>query len=134
MATRAALAQYVSQQEDRMGMPLRIDDLLFIGIKGTVLALHRATGEEIWRTKLKGADFTNLTREGDLLLAATHGELFCLDVVDGRIRWHNPLRGMGFGIVTFASSPENAAAARKLQADAEAAHASQMTTMTTTAT
>ena len=66
---------------------------IFIGIKGTVAAIDRATGQEVWRTELKGGDFVNaVVQDGDLY-AATHGELFCLDVATGRIRWHNQLKG-----------------------------------------
>lgn len=37
---------------------------LFIGIMGTVVALDRTTGTELWRTKLKGGDFVNILVEG----------------------------------------------------------------------
>ena len=38
--------------------------MVFIGIKGTVLALDRATGQEVWRSKLKGASFVNVILDG----------------------------------------------------------------------
>jgi len=78
---------------------------IYIGIKGTVLALDRATGEEVWRTPLKGGSFVNLTLDGGVLLAATRGEVFCLDPATGDIRWTNPLRGLGYGLVSFIGSP-----------------------------
>jgi outer membrane protein assembly factor BamB len=106
-----------------------VDDLVVIGIKGTVLALDRATGGEVWRAKLKGSGFTNVVREGGALLAATHGELFCLDPHDGRILWHNPLRGMGFGIVSFASDAQQLAAVAQNHADDDAAASATTTSM-----
>jgi outer membrane protein assembly factor BamB len=81
------------------------DRTIFIGIKGTVLALDRATGEEVWRTPLKGSSFVNLALDGGGLLASTHGEVFCLDPATGGIRWNNPLRGLGYGLVSFVGSP-----------------------------
>jgi outer membrane protein assembly factor BamB len=77
---------------------------VFIGIKGTVLALDRASGEEVWRAPLKGSSFVNLVLDGGVVMASTHGEVFCLDPATGAILWNNPLRGMGYGLVAFAGS------------------------------
>jgi outer membrane protein assembly factor BamB len=79
---------------------------LFIGIKGTVLAIDRATGQEIWRTALEGSDFVNVVLEDGVLYAATRGELFCLDPATGQVRWHNPLKGLGWGLVTIANGQQ----------------------------
>src|SRR5947199_819513 len=79
-------------------------NLLFIGISGNVLALDRATGEEVWRTKLKGGDFVNVVYENDALFATAKGELFCLDPTTGDVRWNNKLTGLGWGLVTIAGS------------------------------
>ena len=76
---------------------LTVNDVVVIGIKGTVLAIHRATGQEVWRAKLKGSGFTNLIREDELILAATSGELFCIDLRNGQVLWNNPLKGYGIG-------------------------------------
>jgi outer membrane protein assembly factor BamB len=78
-------------------------NVIFIGIKGTVAALDRATGEGVWLTELKGSDFVNLVLDGDNLYATTKGEVFCLDPTTGAIRWHNPLKGLGWGLVTIAT-------------------------------
>ncbi len=77
---------------------------VFVGIKGSILALERATGRQLWQTPLKGSDFVNLVLDGDDLLATTRGEVFCLDPASGRIRWNNPLKGMGWGLATIATS------------------------------
>ena len=76
--------------------------LMYIGIKGTVLAVDRRTGAEQWRTHLKGSDFVNVVLDADALFATARGELFCLDPATGQIRWNNPLTGMGWGLVTTA--------------------------------
>jgi len=115
---------------------LTVADLVIIGIKGTVLALDRQSGCEIWRAKLKGGDFTNLTFDGDRIYAATGGELFCLEAASGHVLWNNPLKGLGFGIVAIAASAAagqsivntSAVAAQKRAQDEEAAAAVIITT------
>jgi outer membrane protein assembly factor BamB len=78
--------------------------LIVIGIAGTVVALDRSTGQELWRTSLEGGDFTNVVLQDGDLFATTKGELFCLDPATGSIRWQNPLKGLGRGLVTIASA------------------------------
>ncbi len=98
---------------------------LIIGIKGTVLALDRTTGQEVWRTPLKGGDFVNVTLAGERVLATTRGEIFCLDQA-GTILWHNPLKGLGQGLVTVATeagSTQTVVCAEKLQQDMQVAAA-----------
>ena len=87
------------------------DKIVFVGIKGTALALDRATGREIWRTELKGSDFVNMVLDGNELFATTRGEVFCLDPATGRIRWNNPLKGLGWGLITIATPEASAVAA-----------------------
>ena len=97
---------------------------VFIGIKGTAVALDRASGRELWRTALKGRDFVNVVLDGDDLFATTRGQIFCLNAASGRIRWNNPLKGLGYGLVTIATSNTQAAAiaeyGRREQANAAA--------------
>jgi hypothetical protein len=98
--------------------------LLFIGIKGTVLALDRATGQQVWITKLKGSDFVNVVQEDGDLYATNKGEIFCLDPATGQIRWRNPLKGYGWGLVSIASAGSGQSLLiRAKQAEDEAAAA-----------
>src|SRR5258706_3403546 len=87
-----------------------VGKITFIGIKGSVVALDRASGAIVWQTTLKGADFVNLVLDGDTLLATTRGEAFCLDAATGQVRWNNPLKGMGWGIASVATPEGNATA------------------------
>jgi len=80
----------------------RNQSILFVGIKGRVVGIDTATGEEVWRQHLKGGDFVSVALEDGQVYAATHGELFCLDPSTGHIRWRNPLKGLGWGLVTIA--------------------------------
>ena len=87
--------------------------ILLSGIKGHVIALDKATGHEVWRTKLTRGDFVNILLDGDFLFAATSGEVYCLDAGTGTVLWKNPMRGMGLGVVTLltgGSSGNNPAA------------------------
>jgi len=76
-------------------------NLAFFGIKGTVVALARKTGTQVWTAKLKGGEFVNLLLEGDNLYATTRGEIFCLNPETGTVRWHNPMKGLGTGLVSI---------------------------------
>jgi outer membrane protein assembly factor BamB len=77
---------------------------IFLGVHGEVVALDRTTGQELWSAKLNGGDFVNLLLDQDRIIATTKGEVYCLDVATGQILWHNKLPGMGFGIITVATS------------------------------
>ncbi|HEY5914461.1 MAG TPA: PQQ-binding-like beta-propeller repeat protein [Verrucomicrobiae bacterium] len=82
---------------------MKTSDLVFIGIKGSVVALNRATGEQLWATHLKGSDFVDVVVQEETVLASCYGEIFCLDLLTGSARWHNPLKGFGRGLATIAS-------------------------------
>ncbi len=90
--------------------------LIYIGIAGTVLALDRATGREIWRTDLKG-DFVNVVLQDGDLYAAAKGELFSLDPATGNVRWQNKLKGLGRGLMTIAGSNQTVVLSEKKRRD-----------------
>ncbi len=99
---------------------------VFIGIKGSVIALDRATGTQVWETHLRGTDFVNVVLCDGELYAAAKGELFCLDQSTGHIRWRNPLKGYGYGLMTVAiqgGSENQTAVVQKHKRDQEAAAA-----------
>jgi outer membrane protein assembly factor BamB len=106
---------------------MKTSDLIFVGIKGTVLALNRATGNQVWATHLKGYEFVNVAFDCGKVLATCCGEAFCLDPLTGNAVWHNPLKGLGRGLATIASETMTSALppvqAEKLQRDAAAAAA-----------
>ena len=82
---------------------MKTSDFVFIGIKGSVVALNRATGQQVWATHLKGSDFVNVLLEDRAILASCCGEIFCLDPLTGDALWHNPLKGFGTGLATIAT-------------------------------
>jgi glucose dehydrogenase len=82
---------------------MKISDLIFIGISGTVLALDRVTGKQMWATGLKRTGFVNVILQDEAVLACCYGEVFCLDALTGNAKWHNPLKGFGRGLATIAT-------------------------------
>lgn len=89
---------------------MKTSDLVFIGIRGSVVALDRANGGQVWATHLKGWDFVNVVLQNEKLLASCGGEIFCLDPFTGNALWHNPLRGFGTGLSTIATDLNQAIA------------------------
>lgn len=109
--------------------------VVLLGIKGSVIALDRRTGQEAWRTKLKGSGFVNLAIDPQYIYATTYGEIFCLDASNGRLLWNNPLKGLGYGLATIAGHTITAATpistlAQKMH-DVQAAAASSASTAAT---
>jgi outer membrane protein assembly factor BamB len=82
----------------------RIQNLLYVGIYNSVVALDTKTGNEAWRVKLGGMSFVNVYFDGTDLFASSKGEVFCLDPKSGAMVWHNKLKGLGTGFVTLAST------------------------------
>jgi outer membrane protein assembly factor BamB len=74
---------------------------IYLGIRGQVLALDRATGTEMWRTKVKSGAVVNLASDDAFLYASAQGEVSCLDPGTGAILWKNPLSGLGLGLVSL---------------------------------
>lgn len=72
-----------------------IDQLIFVGLNGYALALHRETGEIVWSNdKLESGPVT-LLLDGDRLIVSTGGYIFCLNPLTGEVLWNNPLKGYG---------------------------------------
>lgn len=92
---------------------------VIVGLKGTVVALQRKTGAELWRNPLRdGNDFVNVVIDRDCIFATTSGEIFCLEKDSGKTLWHNSLKGLGRGMVTIASAGSQATVmAEKLRRD-----------------
>jgi len=53
---------------------MRTSDLVFIGIRGSVVAQNRATGQKAWATHPKGSGFVNVLVETEAVLAACTGK------------------------------------------------------------
>ena len=77
---------------------------IFIGIKGSVVAIDRATGDTMWTTHLKSSSFVTVAVEDGSVFAGTAGLLFCLDPSTGYVRWTNELKGFGYGLISIAGA------------------------------
>lgn len=84
-------------------MPPRRPTLVYIGIRGHVVALNRLTGEVVWQKSLKGQYYVQVARDQEFLYATAKGELWCLNPQDGAVIWHNNLKGMGWDLASIAS-------------------------------
>ena len=99
---------------------------IFPGIRGAVVALDRGTGRQLWKAALKGSDFVNVLLDNDRVMAATKGEVFCLDPATAQVLWHNQLPGEGWGLITIATASGSSSAMppfREKQRQDEAASA-----------
>lgn len=85
--------------------------ILVIGTNGTVSGVDTASGDEAWRTRLHSGGLLNMASgdvtvlvDADVVVAGCNGHLFGLDLHRGDILWHNPLRGLGNGVVAMAAA------------------------------
>ncbi|MBA4149402.1 MAG: PQQ-binding-like beta-propeller repeat protein [Verrucomicrobia bacterium] len=107
---------------------MNTSEIIFVGVKGHVVAIEKVGGRILWQTKLKGGflssgGFVTVLVDGDKIYAHAGGELFCLEALTGRKLWNNALDGFGFDIASLAiegaSVPSQAMMARILQKRAE---------------
>ena len=94
---------------------------IFVGVRGTVLALDVGTGTELWRASLKAGHFVNVAFDGQRVIATTRGEVFALDPATGHVLWNNRLEGMGLGFVTIAGAGQVPPMAQSQQNNEQAA-------------
>jgi outer membrane protein assembly factor BamB len=79
---------------------MTIDQLVFVGLNGYAVALHRLTGEIVWSNNQMKSGYVTLLLDGDRLIVSTNGYIYCLCPLTGAILWHNPMSGYGFGAPT----------------------------------
>jgi outer membrane protein assembly factor BamB len=108
-----------------------IDSILFVGLNSRVAALHRNTGEIVWKWRaprpMRGY-VSLLLLDGHRLIASVNGYTYCLDARTGEQYWSNELTGFGWGVTSIAAvgkhnphDPLVAAAAANAAAAAAAA-------------
>ena len=68
------------------------------------MALDRYTGEMVWEWKSpEGKGYVTMLLDGDRLIVAVMGYVYCLDPLFGQEVWRNPLTGKGVGVTSIAS-------------------------------
>ena len=121
MASRSAPAR--SSAASKSSAP----SLLYVGIKGSVVALDRATGSIVWTARLaRGSSLVPLVVENGRVLAVSNGEVSCLDARTGKLIWHNELKGYGTGFAMLAGAQDPSVVAAVAAAAAAAAGAANV--------
>jgi outer membrane protein assembly factor BamB len=82
---------------------MSLDDLIFVGFRGYVMALHRDTGEIVWCNSKLHSGYVSMLLDDDRLIVSCSGYMYCLNPLTGTILWHNPLKGFGTGVAQLVS-------------------------------
>ncbi len=99
---------------------MNVDDLIFVGLNGYCLALHRDSGEIVWSNDQMKSGYVSILLDGDRLIVSTSGYMYCLDPLTGEILWHNPLKGYGMSAPTALVSVRGQGSQTVVQQAAEA--------------
>lgn len=89
-------------------MPLSSSEILVVGTRGYLLAFNKYTGAPLWKYQFErsfwtsGSGFVTTLVDGDKLFAGCYGEIYCFDLLRGRLLWKDNLSGKGYGVVSFA--------------------------------
>jgi len=77
--------------------PMKAEDLVLVTVGYKVVAVAKATGQQVWETELVSrffkpmAPFVTLLIDESGVYAHTDEQLFCLDLLTGNILWKTPL-------------------------------------------
>jgi outer membrane protein assembly factor BamB len=85
---------------------MSVDQFVFVGLNSKVVALDRDTGKMVWEWSAAGiwsGYFVSLLLDGDRLVAAVNGYLYCLNARTGRLLWENQMKGCGLGLTALTS-------------------------------
>lgn len=112
-------------------MQAELDDLIFVGLNGYALAVHRDSGEIVWSNDQMKGGYVTLLLDGGRLIVSCNGYLYCLNPLSGQILWHNPLKGYGVGTPTALVSVRGQGTILNAQQAHEAQASSSSSTTTT---
>ena len=104
---------------------MTIADLIFVGLNGYAVALHRDTGEIVWSNNELKRGYVTFLLDDDRLVVSTNGYIYCLDPLTGRVLWHNSMKGYRLGVTSLASvrGSSGTTVAQAAESDAAAAAA-----------
>lgn len=85
---------------------MSLEDLLFVGFNGRVVALEKRSGELVWDWKCPKptSQMVAILVEGERIYASSAGYTYCLDALSGEQLWDNPLKGLGTGVPCLATA------------------------------
>ena len=97
---------------------MSLQNLLFVGFNGRVVALERRSGRLVWewRCPKPSSQMVAVLVQGDRLFASSAGYTYCLDALNGMELWDNPLKGMGTGVPCLATAESGSSGAFLLHA------------------
>ena len=113
---------------------MSLQDLLFVGFNGRVVALEQRSGELVWEWKCPkpSSQMVAVLVQGDRIYASSAGYTYCLDALNGEQLWDNPLTGLGTGVPCLATAESDSSGSFLLHAqvlaDQQAAAAHTATT------
>ena len=87
---------------------MKSSDILVVASRFRVFAFQKATGERIWETVLVsgffniGESFVTLVLDETAIYAHTKNQLFCLDLLSGRIIWQKDIPALGRDVASLA--------------------------------
>jgi outer membrane protein assembly factor BamB len=118
-----------------MAKRAKIEQLVFGGLNGRVVALNRDNGEIEWEwrpSNRRAAGYVTLILDKDRLIVSVNGYIYAIDPATGEELWENPLKGFGLGIASLASvynpsSPVFQAQASHAQQQQDAANSAAIT-------
>ena len=97
---------------------MSLQDLLFVGFNGRVVALEQRSGELVWEWKCPkpSGQMMAVLVQGDRVFASSEGYTYCLDALHGVELWDNPLKGLGTGVPCLATAESGSSGAFLLHA------------------
>ncbi len=101
---------------------MSLQDLLFVGFNGRVVAMEKRSGELVWEWKCPkpSGQMVALLVQGDRIYASSAGYTYCLDALNGEQLWNNPLKGLGTGVPCLVTAESSSSGSFLLQAQTSA--------------
>lgn len=113
---------------------MSIQDLLFVGFNGTVVALKKHSGDLVWKWNCPkpSRQMVAILVEEDCVFASSAGYTYCLDGLTGQQLWYNPLKGLGTGVPCLATAASSLSPSFLLHAQTLADQSSSASSNSTT--
>jgi hypothetical protein len=107
-----------------------LKNVLYVGIKGHVVAIDKQSGRELWRTKLGGYTLVNILIDTEMIFAYAKGHVFGMNF-SGKVLWDNGMTGLGYNMALLATQESNDQTAAIMQ-EIQSQQASSSSSATTT--
>ncbi|MFA0124885.1 hypothetical protein AB4400_26310, partial [Vibrio sp. 10N.261.48.A2] len=85
------LHDYIEAENENSAKIQYLNDFIFSGTNGTIVAIHLPTGTEVWQKRVSNTQIQILCYH-DILICNSNDTLFSLNALTGEELWSNPLR------------------------------------------